>query len=135
MGNESKPYAVILDETMSKPYDSRYIVISETTGEVLDDAQGYGYRSPENAYRAYGYKTRDRSKDRAKKAKQRAIKKWARENQIFMENMTDIALQIAKGRMGTDAKMDSKLVKKLLSDMGDVPFTASELLSYWKSPR
>lgn len=34
----------------------RYIIVDEITSEVLDDAQGYGYRSEEKALAAYRYK-------------------------------------------------------------------------------
>lgn len=33
----------------------RYILINENTGEILDDAQGYGYRSPQKAHAAWNY--------------------------------------------------------------------------------
>ena len=36
------------------PY--RYIIIDEDTGEVIDDAQGYGYKNKQKAYAAYNYK-------------------------------------------------------------------------------
>ena len=32
-------------------------VIQDFSGRILDDAQGYGYKSIGNAYRAYKYKT------------------------------------------------------------------------------
>lgn len=35
-----KNYEVI---PCKKNYETRYIVVSKDTGEVLDDAQGYGY--------------------------------------------------------------------------------------------
>lgn len=34
----------------------RYIVVSASTGEILDDAQGYGYRSRQKAHAAWAYK-------------------------------------------------------------------------------
>lgn len=34
----------------------RYIIINPNTGEILDDAQGYGYRSPQKAHAAWNYK-------------------------------------------------------------------------------
>ena len=34
----------------------RYIIVDAVTDEVLDDAQGYGYKSIKKAYRAYVYK-------------------------------------------------------------------------------
>ena len=59
---------------LSKGYDRRYVIIDKETGEILDDAQGYGYRTPQKTYAAYGYKTRDKSKDKEKLAKKKHIK-------------------------------------------------------------
>ena len=36
----------------------RFIIVNIETGEVLDDAQGYGYKTAVNAYKAYGYKAK-----------------------------------------------------------------------------
>ena len=55
--------AVIESEKLSNEYDRRYVVIDKDTGEILDDAQGYGYKSAQKAHAAYAYKTRDKSKD------------------------------------------------------------------------
>lgn len=34
----------------------RYILINTETGEVIDDAQGYGFKTPQKAYAAYTHK-------------------------------------------------------------------------------
>ena len=47
----------------------RYHIVSVDTGEVLDDAQGYGYKTAQKAYVGYSYKNRDKSKDKAKQKK------------------------------------------------------------------
>lgn len=60
---------VIESSSLSKQYNKRYVIVDEDTGEILDDAQGYGYRSAPNAYKAWAYKTRDKSKDKEKKKK------------------------------------------------------------------
>ena len=38
----------------------RYRIVSIEIGQILDDAQGYGYRTPQKAYAGYAYKTRDK---------------------------------------------------------------------------
>ena len=47
---------VIQSNILSAPFEPRYIVIDAETGEILDDAQGFGYKTIGNAYRAYRYK-------------------------------------------------------------------------------
>lgn len=66
--------AAIFSRELSSGRDKRYVVIDKNTQEVLDDAQGYGYRSPQKAYAAYAYKHRDKSKDKEKAAKAKKIR-------------------------------------------------------------
>lgn len=40
---------------------SRYAIIDADTGEVFDDAQGWGYKTAQNAYRALAYKRRSKA--------------------------------------------------------------------------
>ena len=45
-----------------KNNEKRYICVDETSGEVIDDAQGYGYKSKQKAFIAYEYKYGDGKK-------------------------------------------------------------------------
>ena len=36
--------------------ENRFIIINEETGEVLDDAQGYGYKTEQSAHKASWFK-------------------------------------------------------------------------------
>lgn len=47
---------VIASESLSKDGEKRYVIVDPETGEILDDAQGYGFRSKRNAYAAYTHK-------------------------------------------------------------------------------
>lgn len=117
----------------TKDYEKRYRIVSTETGEILDDAQGYGYKTAKKAYAAYSYKHRDRSKDKERAAKEKKIKKWMKENKSFINLMDGIAFDIAKGSMGPDDKMDAKLVRQLLKEQNLHPdFTAADLLRVWR---
>lgn len=48
---------VIVDENLSTRNQKRFVIVDKKTGEVVDDAQGYGYRSKHNAYASFVYKT------------------------------------------------------------------------------
>lgn len=52
----------------------RYRIVSTETGEILDDAQGYGYKSAQKAYAAYAYKHRDKKRIRKNKPKRNRLK-------------------------------------------------------------
>ena len=120
----------------SSRYDPRYVIIDADTGEILDDAQGYGYKSQQKAHAAYAYKNRDKSKDQEKKARRAEVRKWAKEHKGFLRDMDQYCFEIEfKGSWGPDDRFDAKFVKRMLDDYGfkDLPFTASQLLQYWKS--
>lgn len=71
----NKKIKAIEGGSMSAKYKPRYILIDTETGEVVDDAQGYGYKSVRNAYAAYAYKNRDKSKDKEKEERRAEIQK------------------------------------------------------------
>ena len=121
---------VIESPELSTPYDKRYVVVDKETGSVLDDAQGYGYRSAQKAHAAYNYKTRDKSKDAEKLAKKRHIIKWLKENKAFTRLLEDAECYSIKE---PDDRLDAALVKKLLKENNLEPdFTAGELLKVWR---
>lgn len=125
--------AAIFSRELSSGRDKRYVVIDKNTQEVLDDAQGYGYRSPQRAYAAYAYKHRDKAKDKEKAAKAKKIRSWMKEHKDFVKLMDQIAFEIAKGSWGPDDKFDAKLVKQLLKENDLEPdFTAAELIRVWQ---
>ena len=78
---------VVEDGRLSTQFEKRFIVIDKNTGEILDNAQGYGYKTVRNAYAAYAYKTRDKSKDKEKLAKKRQIQQWMKEHKAFVKMM------------------------------------------------
>ena len=127
-----KKIAVVLDGSLSSPMDKRYIIIDIETGEVLDNAQGYGYKSERKAYASYSYKTRDKSRDKEKALKASQIKKWLDENKDFTEALDTCAFEAAKTSPSGQSKVDLKLIKTLLKASGiKTNFTPSEILRRW----
>lgn len=126
---------VAKSEALSKPYEWRFVVVDVDTGEVLDNAQGYGYKTKQKAMAAWNYKTRDKSNDAAKKAKEKLIKDWIRYHKGFVDTMGQYCLGIECKRLwGPDDKFDAKFVKQMLKDY-DLEldgFTAGDLLKVWR---
>ena len=128
-----KDFEVIENIKLSGKYEKRYIIVSKETGKVLDDAQGYGYKSKQKAYAAYTYKNRNKEEIKKHNEKQKEIKNWCKENKEFCRLVDTIAFEVAKGSWGPDDKMNAKLLKKLLKDSGytNLPFTPGEFLKYY----
>lgn len=126
-----KNIKAIRDDSLSCRGDDRYILINTETGEIVDNAQGYGYKSIQGAYAAYSYKTRDRSKDKERELKKREIRKWMKEHKSFVEELDNIAFINLKD--GIDKDISAKDVKDLLKNYGlTTNFTAGELLKVWR---
>lgn len=125
--------SVVLSKKLSCGPDKRFVVIDKNTGEILDDAQGYGYKCPQNAYAAYGYKHRDKSKDAEKRRKQKIARKWLQSHKSFVDAMKEYEWDIMKGSFGPDEKFNAAFVKEMLKDYTDKPdCTPGELLKAYR---
>ena len=126
----SENIAVIESAKLSGEYDKRYVVVDKDSGEILDDAQGWGYKSIQKAYAAYSYKTRDKSKDAEKRAKKRHIIAWLKEHKDFAGLMEAVAFDSVK----CGEPFNAATVKQMLKENNlDTDFTAGELLRVWKT--
>jgi len=65
---------------------TRYIVVGED-GKVLDDAQGYGYKSAEAAYRGYWFKAQGGKKKLDKKKREASL--FWKKNKEFSKQITE----------------------------------------------
>ncbi len=125
----TKDITVIEAEHLSTYYQKRYIIVNKETGEIIDDAQGYGYKSIKGAYAAFVYLNRDKSKDKEKADKTKKIKAWMKEHKYFIRDLDGVALDAIKG---SDDVIDAKFIENLLVEHNLVPeFSAAELYRVW----
>ena len=125
--------SVIKSQNLSDMYETRYVIIDKSTGEMLDDAQGYGYKTVQKAYAAWNYKHRDRSKDAEKAAARKRVVAWMKEHKDFVRLMDDCAFDIAKGSGDPNEKFNAAFVRNLLKECDlSVDFTANDLLKVWR---
>lgn len=100
----------------------RYVIINSATGEILDDAQGYGYRTPQKAYAAYSY----RHASGAQAHRRKLNKKFVKTHTKFMDDWTQEMFYALKD--GEKAGYND--FKKLLLD--EVPDYDGNIRSlYW----
>lgn len=107
---------VIESPRLSKQYDKRYEIVDADTGEIIDNAQGYGYKDIRGAYAAWGYKHRDKKKNAEKKKRYAAARAWLKQHKNIQSTFDGCAFEIAKGSWGPDAKVDTQFVKDILKD-------------------
>lgn len=68
---QEEQYIAIISERLSKPGDTRYIIIDRESRQVMDDGMGHGYKSPQSAHKSFAFKQRRRQqRERARQMKQ-----------------------------------------------------------------
>lgn len=89
-----------------------WILVDDETGKVLDDAQGYGYRTAQKAHAAYAY----RHSNGKNKASKEASKIWWKKHKTDAKTLDQFAFEIAKGSWGSDDKFDYQLFKEYIEN-------------------
>ncbi|MBO6290218.1 MAG: hypothetical protein J6N45_07850 [Alphaproteobacteria bacterium] len=112
-------------------YWNCYAIADAETGEILDDAQGYGYKTAQNAYRCWYYKHRDKSKDREKRKKESKIKEWLKKHRKDIEeDLQDAQWYGIKDGTGD---INTAVMKDILKEHNLIlpdSFSAFDLLKY-----
>lgn len=60
----AKTIKAVRSEQLSGPYDDRFVIVDLETGEILDDAQGYGYKTAQKAHIGYNYRNKQASRSK-----------------------------------------------------------------------
>ena len=123
-----KDYCAVESKSLSTRNDKRYVMVDKATGEIVDDAQGYGYRSKQSAYRGFSYRFRSKEK-KEKDRKEKAIRAWMACHDDFVKALLHFELLAEMGRLGPMVKHDAQLVQTMLDSQNLHPdFSAAELL-------
>ena len=116
----------VKSDVLSK-YDERYVIIDLDTGEILDDCQGYGYKTKQKAHLAYAYKNRDKSKDYEKRVKRNHIKKWLSLHKDFRKDLEINEMEFIRNGEG---KINAKLIREILKQNHlEIDFQVRDLLN------
>ena len=72
-------YIVAKSAELSKQYEPRYVIVNEETGEILDDANGYGYKSVQAAHKGWAYKSKPKEEKDKMNKQHLIIMNWMKE--------------------------------------------------------
>lgn len=119
---------VVVSAALSNGYDRRYVVVDEATGAVLDDAQGYGYKTAQNAHRAHAYESMPPKKKRQRDAAKRRVQRWCGQHPEVVQHFDQAAFYAMKDGENVTAAD----VLALLAEHGlEVPFPVEDLMKHW----
>lgn len=110
--------------------EHRWIIVDTLTGQILDDAQGFGYKSATNAYRAYGFKQTLRKRNTTpKKLKEQALAFWRKHPRLQDDILTMRTYGAKNGRNQDDI---DKKCEQVILDHAIVPkhLTPTDLLRW-----
>ena len=113
----------------------RFIIIDANTGELLDDAQGYGFKTAQKAYASYGYKSKLNGRKPANKA---VIKAWIKKDPKHAKFIKHLDKVISNGFYPDDDLTDYEFkkyikdtIEKVISETDfEIPFNVSELKTF-----
>lgn len=116
-------------------HSPRYVIVDKCTGELLDDAQGYGYTSKQKAYRAWTYKTKSTAEKRKKDATQRKVEGWCWSHPAVVDDLRELMVIKAKQDPDGKGRLSQAEAVKCLQEHGvkDLPVSVAELLIHFPS--
>jgi hypothetical protein len=119
---------VVVSAALSEGFEKRYVVVDAATGDVVDDVQGYGYRTAQNAHRAHAYKSMPPKKKRQRDAAQRQVRRWCAAHPEFMQQVESAMFYALKDGLNlTEAD-----VRAMLDERGvELPFAVKDLMRHW----
>lgn len=115
------------DGIIDKITETRYIIINEETGEILDDAQGYGYKTAKKAHAAWWYKHRDKEYI----AKENKVYEYLKSNKKLCDDIFDEMWYCTKD----NDDFNSKNVEAILVNYPDCNFSAKDIYKIVTSKR
>ena len=118
---------------VSRVQETRFVIINEETGEILDDAQGYGYKSPQAAYRCWSYKTKPKKARKHIQDIRKKNRSWVESNSDFFDSLEDDVFHAEKaGYTLTKEDFFSLLDSAPGNALKSMPCTKAELWQYWR---
>lgn len=110
----SKNIKAIKSEVLSSRRSERFVIVDTETGEILDDAQGFGYKSAPKAYAAYNYKNKSDKEKLDKIEHYVKVYKWMISHKKVKDYFMDIELNDAKypGEYGPVSVKDAEEIMK-----------------------
>jgi hypothetical protein len=119
---------VVVSAALSDRFEKRYVIVDAATGDVVDDAQGYGYKTAQNAHRAHAYTSMPPNKKRRRDAAQRQVRRWCAAHPEFMQHVEQSMFYALKDGLNlTEAD-----VRAMADEHGvELPLSVKDLMQHW----
>ena len=109
--------------------ETRYVIINSDTGEIFDDAQGYGYKTPQKAYAAFSWKKKSPEEHIEQELKKKEVQEWCKKYESVVRKIEDIIFISIKERVPYNIQEILEVIPE--EAKAEMTFTVSELLKYY----
>lgn len=102
------------------PQGDRFITVDGVSGEVIDDAQGYGFKSLEGAKAAWAWKVN------------RSIEYWVIDNMEFVVSIQQAAGVLRNMGLNPNEYLSNRTLSDILREYGvrSVPFRMEDIKNF-----
>lgn len=97
-------YKVVKSNKLSTKSQARFVIVDIDTGEVVNDANGWGYKTYANAQNACKWQVEPKKNEKVRKYKPHKNKytlvhRWMKENDDFVSAMTEVNRTLGWGEL------------------------------------
>ena len=124
-------YKAVLSRKLSKSSERRYVVIHPETGKLLDDSQGFGYKSLQKAYEGYDFKIQGEKQRRERKRVQEQVSRLILDHPGLSHQLEELAYRSHLTGDCLNLQDFQKLVISHCIRCEDYQITLHDLLKYW----
>lgn len=124
-----KSYRAVLSPELSDAQTRRYVIIDTETGQVIDDSQGYGYKTIRKAYEGFSYRFQSQKKRAEQKKIRSSLNRVLLENPELESEIEELCYQkIPSGYLVSEEDIEIILMD-LSIDLSDYGISISDLIS------
>ena len=108
----------------------RFIIVDLDTGEIFDDAQGYGYKSIQKAKAALRYKSQSKDKFDNIYREEELVKDWCSKHKSLVRLIGEMRFIFVKDGMGFTINDMTNLLIENGINVDELPFSVNVLYKY-----
>lgn len=117
-----------LEKTQDFYTEYRYIIIDSDTGEVFDDAQGYGYKTAQKAYAAFSWKKQSHDELVAIDVLKHTVHDWCSSHSEIVKDIQYAMFEAIKNNDCYSVEEIAQLIPE--DDKHEMSFSVKDLLKY-----
>ncbi|WP_304684001.1 hypothetical protein [Ileibacterium valens] len=124
------PYMAVLDQELSQSTDRRYVIIDPITNEILDDSQGFGYKSIQKAYEGFEYRCQSKTeRDRQIQIRNRISQLLLERNGLSLQ-LEQLCFEKMPAKVLIQAEDITGILEELRINLKDYSIELSDLIRY-----